>query len=34
MALPLGKEVYMSRDKYAIPLIYLLTVATLLLLSL
>ena len=34
MALPLGKEVYMSRDKYAIPFIYLLTVATLLLLSL
>ena len=34
MALPLGKEVYLSRDKYAIPLIYLLTVAMLLLLSL
>lgn len=34
MALPLGKEVYLSRDKYAIPLIYLATVAILLLLSL
>ena len=34
LALPSGKEVYLSRDKYAIPLIYLLTVVTLLLLSL